>query len=359
MMRRFGVRGLLFLGIGCVGVGLAAPVWAQAATNSAGVTQARNLGRDALAALDAKRFPEAEELFTRALAHHEAPTLRLGRARARVGMGHWVEALVDYDAVLAASGAEAGAGASSAAASSAFVKAQREASLERTALQARVPQLTLVFQGAVSPRVDGVLWTSASEQGAALNPGTHRISAETGKKTFERSLELKESSRERVLIPVPETVPVVAKTGEASEPVPAPGRGAVAAGTSAPKPAVASTSTALAEPAAESSGGGWGRWIGVGATGLLVVGAVVTGVFALQERSSFKSINSDPSYSAGYKSSQRDEALKWAWINTAFTAGAVVAGGVTGYLWLTSDPEPSNGAFAPPNGVGFTFRGAF
>jgi hypothetical protein len=348
------------LGIGSVSLGFAMPALAQATANEAGVAQARNLGRDALAALDGKRYPEAEELFTRALAHHEAPTLRLGRARARVGMGHWVEALLDYDAVVAAV-PTSGPGAPTGVAVSPFATAQREASEERRALQARVPHLTLVFPGAVVPRVNGVPWASASEQSVALNPGTHRITAELGKKAFERSLELKESGSEKVLIQDTEAAETASKGAAPAEAVaidkPAPEAAVKAPTTAAPQ--AENSATSKLPPPSEESSGGWGRWIGVGATGVLVAGAVVTGIFALQERNSYKSINGDANYSAGYKRSQRAEALKWAWINTAFTAGAVVAGGVTGYLWLTSDSGTSTSAFAPPNGVGLSLSGVF
>jgi hypothetical protein len=61
---------------------------------------ARVLGEEGFDALDAKDYPKALDLFTRAEELHHAPTLLVGRARALRGLGRLVEARESYQRAL-------------------------------------------------------------------------------------------------------------------------------------------------------------------------------------------------------------------------------------------------------------------
>lgn len=79
-------------------------------------------------------------------------------------------------------------------------------------------------------------------------------------------------------------------------------------------------------------------WIGAGATGLLAVGTVVTGVMALGKRSDFNAVN-DSSHTMAEKNDARDAATSMGLVNTILFGGAVVGAGVTAVLFLTRPTE--------------------
>jgi hypothetical protein len=79
-----------------------------------------------------------------------------------------------------------------------------------------------------------------------------------------------------------------------------------------------------------------GVYVGLVATGALAIGAGVTGVLALGKHSDYTKANdgTDPSNADSLKSSGKTLSL----VSDVFTAGAVVAAGVTAYLYF-SRPE--------------------
>jgi hypothetical protein len=102
-------------------------------------------------------------------------------------------------------------------------------------------------------------------------------------------------------------------------------------------------------------------WISAGVTLAFVVGAVVTGVLALDRKADFDEHNPRPSVDQETKQKLRDSASAMAWVNTALVGAAIVGGGVTAYLWFTEpDAEPNaepTARRAP--GVGGKVRVAF
>ena len=80
---------------------LASPVFAQQSPSDQDISLARNLGQQAEAAMGAKDYKKAEDLFARA--HNLYPaalTLTLGLARAQAAQHKWVEASESYNALI-------------------------------------------------------------------------------------------------------------------------------------------------------------------------------------------------------------------------------------------------------------------
>lgn len=154
---------------------------------------ARDLARRGLEALRALNFESADALFTQALELHDAPTLRVGRARARTGRGLLASAAQDYRAALAAP--------APATALEAVKAAHRDAQAELAALAPRVPRLTVQIQGeATDLTVNGVQW-SLSQVGlpAPLDVGEYTIVARNrAGRSSEQQVRLAEGQHETV-----------------------------------------------------------------------------------------------------------------------------------------------------------------
>jgi hypothetical protein len=107
-------------------------------------------------------------------------------------------------------------------------------------------------------------------------------------------------------------------------------------------------------------------WVGVGITGVLATGAVITGALALERRSAFQGMNdgSDPAAAEDV----RDQGTALNVTTDVLALGAVVAAGVTAVLFFTR-PEVERGAplagrarfevAAGPHGGGGSIRGTF
>lgn len=86
--------------------------------------------------------------------------------------------------------------------------------------------------------------------------------------------------------------------------------------------------------------------IGVGATGVLLAGSVVTSVLAHRRAEHFSDINGDPAYTPSEWSAARDSARTHQLINLGFFGATAVAGAVTALLYFQR-PEEHQARVAP------------
>lgn len=335
----------IVLGLAIASVGLA-PADAHAQAETSARDEARELGKAALERWDARDYAQAEALFSQAIAAYDAPTLRLGRARASVQLGHWIAAAEDYRTAISAA-PEPGEPA-------AFVEARSAAKVELAELLPRIPRLTVLIAGAERPAVsvDGRGWTSLSEP-QSVDPGTHRVAAAFASGAVEEEVTVAEGGSARVELRPKSAGPSVTPgalsvAGAAPTKAPASAPSGDAKRSAADKSSVAESSSSTATT------------IGLIATGALAVAAVVTGVVTLQKRADYKKHNT-PDESMATKRNLRSSVVTWSWINTGLTAGAVVGAGVTTYLWLRpTASEPQTGSLGTGfDGVSFGVSGTF
>jgi hypothetical protein len=311
--------GLLALSI-IVGMLSTGNLCAQSAQSDSPRDQARSIGGKALAALDAREYAEAETLFEQALQLYDAPTLRLGRARAAVGTGRWLQALEDFREVMNSPAVRGE--------TAAFAAARLSARAEFEALSARVPQLVIVVSGqAMSIAVDGKSWPAASGERAPVDPGAHQIVAQFPSGVVKRTVEAREGGTLTAQIDGP---------------------GANAAATNA----VGLHEDVAGQPFTATTTRDQSRQVlfttSAVATGVLVVAAVVTGIVALNKRGDYNEHNT-PGESRTTKEQLREQAHTWALVNTGLTSAAVLGAGITGFLWLTDEPASGHpSAFASP-----------
>ncbi|HTV19113.1 MAG TPA: hypothetical protein VMG12_10590 [Polyangiaceae bacterium] len=131
---------------------------------------ARRLGAEGLAAFDEHAYSLAIERLTSALEFHDAPTLRMYRARAFGKLGRWIAACEDYDAILRSRAAEGE--------SSVVAQARGAAEEEGTDACARIAKLRLVdvASDAVEVRLDGTPWPRPQQERVRyVDPGPHGL----------------------------------------------------------------------------------------------------------------------------------------------------------------------------------------
>jgi hypothetical protein len=147
---------------------VASPAFAQSAAE--GRATARALGVEGQAALDAKDYKRAEELFRRAEALFNAPTLLLGLARASAGEGKFVEAWEAYNRIIL----------DGLTTTAAFADALENAKKEIGSVEGRRSRVVLNVTG---PTTSHVTLDETPVQNDALgvpifvNPGTHAVKA--------------------------------------------------------------------------------------------------------------------------------------------------------------------------------------
>lgn len=240
------------------------------AQSDADKATARTLGQEGQAALDARDFARALDLFDRADRLFHAPTLLLGRARALAGVGRWVEAQEAYIR-LVREGVSAGA-------PDVFKRAVDDAKRELAALEPRIPSLIVTVTGPIEPSVtvDGSsLPAAALGVRRAIDPGTHEIVATAaGWKQARMKVEVREGQAPKVELKLDKDA-VTAVTS----PPPA---------SSAPPPASSAappTSGAPPAPAEPSAPPRPSRTSAYAALGVGVVGVLAGAVFGLSARS--------------------------------------------------------------------------
>lgn len=172
------------------------PLAARADVSDEDRSTARTLAVEGQVALDKNDFATAEDRFTRANALVHAPTLMLGMARARVGLGKLLSAQEIYNTILR-EGVPAGA-------PPAFARALDDAKKEVAALAPRVPSITIVVKGAASADVtiDGkAVPPAAIGVKRSADPGKHIIKAiAAGMAPFEVTVTIGEGKNETVTV---------------------------------------------------------------------------------------------------------------------------------------------------------------
>ncbi len=298
--------------------------WAQSAQSPSPEAKAaaRTLGVSGLEALQASDYEKALDSFDRALQLFDFPTLRLGRARALVGLGRFVEASEEYRTILTAELDD----------TEQMRGVQRDAERELTQIQAKIGhvQLAVTPQDA-SVELDGKAIASAMVGLAIpLDPGEHDLQvSRDGYTPSQQRVTVASGATEvvsvdLVAVPVADPGPIAVPGAHASgEPEP----------TNEPDRVADDASTQVREGGISTA-----TYVAGGATLVLTGAAVLTGVFALDRRSDFDSVNT-PDVSHDQKQTKHDDAVTMSWISTGLTAGAVLGAALTTYLFFDSDDE--------------------
>lgn len=317
-------RGIAAVLVASLGLLTSAPsAWAQTDDDRAG---ARVAATEGVKASNEKRWADAADLFTRAESLVHSPVHLLYLARAQEKLGRLVKARENYNRVIRER--------ISADSPEAFRQAQTSAQQEVAPVEARLAAVTVKVEGekgATTVTMDGEKVPPALV-GLPLpvDPGSHTFQATgTNLKSDPVSVTVTEGGKNAVTLivkSVPGTVdPFAAPAAPAAMPAAAPGTPT----SSAPPP-----STAPATRPVQT-----GVYVGLVATGAFAVGAGVTGVLALSKHSDYNKANTgtDPSNADNLKSSGQTLSL----VSDIFTAGAVVAAGVTAYLYFSRPEVPA------------------
>ena len=311
---------------------------------------ARVAATEGVKASTEKRWADAADLFTRAESLVHSPVHLLYLARAQEKLGHLVKARENYMRVIRER--------VSADSPEAFRQAQASAQQEVAGVESRLAAVTLKVEGekgAVTVTMDGEKVPPALiGLPLPVDPGSHTFQA-TGSnlKSDPVTVNVSEGGKNSVSLLVKAAPGAIDPFAAAPLATTAP----VGPTTAAQRPTPASTGEA-ARPVQP------GVYIGLAATGALAIGAGVTGVLALGKHSDYKTANdgSDPAHADSVKSSGQTLSL----VSDIFTAGAVVAAGVTAYLYFSRPEVPAaqTGSlrFTPSmgrDGAAFSLSGRF
>lgn len=340
-------RGIAAALVASVGLLTVAPAWAQTDDDRAG---ARVAATEGVKAINEKRWADAADLFTRAESLVHSPVHLLYLARAQEKLGRLVKARENYNRVI-----RERIGADS---PEAFRQAQASAQQEVGAVEARLAAVTLTVQGEkgqVTVTMDGEKVPPALiGLPLPVDPGEHTFQASgTNLKSDPVSVTVTEGGKSAVTLIVksaPGSVDPFAPPATATTALPA-------ANAAAPSPVDS-------PPAPSSRPVGTGVYVGLVATGAFAVGAGITGVLALGKHSDFNKANdgTDPGRADSLKSSGQTLNL----VSDIFTGGAVVAAGVTAYLYFSRPEAPAaqSGSLhlspaVGPNGAALNVSGRF
>jgi hypothetical protein len=168
---------------------------------------ARNLAGQAKDSFDRGDYETARDLFHRAYALVQAPTISIYEARALVKLGRLVEAEEAYTRTVRTQ--------LDGESSEQFRKAVREAEPELAALQPRIPRLTIVVSGdgardpSLKVTLDGDRVKSALiGVEMPVNPGRHSLNAQAGAgRVTQQTLTIQEREHQRVELSVARAAP--------------------------------------------------------------------------------------------------------------------------------------------------------
>jgi hypothetical protein len=289
---------------------------------------ARVAATEGVKASNEKRWADAADLFTRAESLVHSPVHLLYLARAQEKLGHLVKARENYTRVI-----REHLGADS---PDAFKQAQASAQQEVGALEPRLAAITVKLagqKGDVTVTMDGEKVPPALV-GLPLpvDPGSHTFQAAgTDLKSDPVAVTVTEGGKDSVTLVVKSAPGTVAPFSTPPAATPAAAAGPTATSTAAVATPTGTGPTTRPTPT--------GVYVGAAVTGALVVGAGVTGVLALGKHSDYNKANdgSDPSHADSLKSSGQTLNL----VTDIFVAGAVVAAGVTTYLFFSRPEVPA------------------
>lgn len=287
-------------------------------------TAARTLAAQGAEAFERRDYAAALDLFQRAGALVDAPTIVLMQARTLVELDRWVEAADRYSFLLSLKSPDG--------ANPAFQSAVQAAADEYEALKARLPLLKVKLQGERPADV----WVDGRQLPAPLvgvdnplDPGQHRVEVrEPGRVPIVREVVLAEGAREELVIILREDPPP--QSPSAREPAP-----------------MATPATSHETQPSDTLG-----WVALGAgAGATLVG-VGTGLYALNKKSDL-----DAACNPGCPPSLEDDIDSFRQFRTvsyvAFGVGALglAWGGYT--LFLSKEPQ------SPTVAVRASTRGAW
>jgi hypothetical protein len=302
----------------------AAPAGDESEVDSHTRTAARSLAAQGSAAFEAQRYAEALDLFERAAALVEVPTITLMQARTLVQLGRWVEAADRYASIQRWKEAHAAA----AAENPTFAQAVDSAQQELGPLMARMPKLNVNIVQVRNETLE--VYVAGRRLPPALlgvdvpiDPGLQEIEVRRpGHETVVRQVTLVEGKREQltISIDVRPAAPAVIPTVIPVAPKPAPKR---------------------VESSSSNDTLGY-VLLGTGAAGTVV--GVITGITALGKKSELEEVCSPgcpPSHDDTLDAYRLNRTLSY----VGFAVG--VAGVATGgYLLLRGTPEEPNLALA-------------
>jgi hypothetical protein len=311
--------------------------------------QARDLGQQGYAALEAHDYAKAEQLFRHADALFHAPTLLLGLARAEAAQGKYVEAWEHFHRIVLE-----GVPADS---PQAMHDAVESAKREMAAAEPHRARLTLTVKGPASPTVtlDGAaLSVAALGLERLVDPGHHVVhAAAAGWQDQDKRFDVPDGGTTQVEVDL-----VAASPGQVTpNPNPAPN----------PNP---NPNNPNPTPGQDTGHGSSTRrtlaWVGIAAGGAGIVVGAITGALAMGSRSSASSspCASGPCSAGDLStySSDRDSFYTMGTVSTvSFIAGAVLAG--AGVVLLVTSPRerPATTGWVAPYvaGTGAGLAGAF
>ena len=310
-------------------------------------TTARELGREALIALDRGDYTTADDRATRALSLHSAPTLYLARARARRGLGRLISATEDYRAVLRFPLERAEPVS--------FGEARVSARAELDRLEPQLPHLMLL-----APRPLARVTVNGSEWPAAvigvsrpLDPGAYEIVATAPKgatHTYHMALNL--GQHQRLTLDV-ESAPAESVTPSAA----AAAGGADGADITGARASITAATPPASSARTERSVNRTAFYVLAATTLALAGGAVASGIIAMNRKADFERHN-HVEEAMSTKERLHDSAQTWAWVNTGLWAGTLAAAGVTTYVFFTTGDAGAD-AKRPATALQLVARGQF
>lgn len=318
------------------------PATAHAQDSDADKAAARDLTKDGNSLIEKRDFAAAADRFTRAESLFHAPTITLGLARARVGLGKLVAAQEAYNRVLNTN--------LSADSAPAFHKAVADARKELEALTPRIPSVVIEVKGGNAPNVtaDNVrVPPAALGVRRLMDPGEHVIrAAAPGFAVSEVRVTLAEGKSEVVRI---ELKPDASSSGAL------PGAGPVSTPAAEGAPARATEAHRSSGSSAKTFGF---VGLGVGAAGLLVGG--ITGALVLSKHSTLVGECPGNRCSATYAGDVDSYRTMGTVSTVSFIGGGVLT--ATGLVLLLTAPSGSAAttAMQPVIGPGyFGVQGSF
>jgi hypothetical protein len=168
--KRRSFTGARLVSFAALALGLLLPVVAAAAPSAADKASARELGKEAEAAMAQKDYATAADKYAKAEALFHAPTLLLGLARAQVGLGRLVDAQETYQRLVNETLPPD--------APKFFTDAVQAAKTEVGAIAGRISWITVKVTGVDAPSVtiDGAAIPAAAlGVRRAIDPGNHEI----------------------------------------------------------------------------------------------------------------------------------------------------------------------------------------
>lgn len=309
------------------------------AQSEADRAQARDLGQQAYAAMDAKDYAKAADLFRRADSLYHAPTILLGLARAEAKLGKYVESWEHYHRIVL-EGAPPGA-------PQPIRDAVDSAKKEMGDVEGHRAKATISVKGPDQPTVtlDGAPMSAAALGVERLvNPGPHSLHVTaTGWKDADQSFTVPDGGSAQVSVQM--------EQGAAAPAAPAPTPETSPSSTAAP--ATGADQAPAADTTAASSGSSLKTlgWVGIGVGGAGIVLGAVTGGLAAGKKSSASgspcaSGPCPPSDLSTYQSDRSSYYTMGTISTIGFIAGGVLAAGGAALLLFAPRGESAPAASA-------------